>query len=180
MTTDTAKTEDIVHDNIQRMLPVRLTDGEITKFARSLGSLFAERDEAEKDAKRESEKHKTKLKELEDKIEKNARICQAGEEQRPVLCYTRIRGSNYETVRKDTGEIVESRSASLAELQKPLPHVPEQPAPATAPEDAELDDEQRLAAQAQKDANVEETEDGDVTTPETTDELASKRKGRRK
>lgn len=173
MTTNTARTEDILNDNLMQQLPVKLTDAALVEISRQHSKLLLFIDETEKEAKREKKKWDDRIADLDENLRAMAKVLKAGEEQRPVACYVRLNGSNVETIRKDTNEVVLERPANLSELQRNLP------IGAVAESDGGKDEdaEQRDAAQVQKDANVEEDDDGDII-PIAGDE--KKRKARRK
>jgi len=104
---------------IERVLPVRLTTGELEER----GKMLAE--SCDRYTAIEAEKSKTakelgeKLKECRGEMVRLATIVCCKHEQRPVMCrwsYDYQRGQKT-LIRRDTGEVVETATITAAELQ---------------------------------------------------------------
>ena len=132
-----------------RMLPCKLTDAELLSRGREAAELLARRRQAEADKKDQMSAIKATMDGLEADITRVIKELQSGEQYREVAVDVDkdYRRKLVTTVRKDTGEIVEERGMTPAELQlelggkRPLPSVTD---PAVAAEiEAEIDAHER-------------------------------------
>jgi hypothetical protein len=144
----------VVRDNFMLELPVLLSDADLLRISRdkATAELALEQLEAQfADTKRDWGK---RIADQEAKIAGLRLIVRDGAERKPVECVEvyitegEDRG-RVVTVRKDTSEIVERRAANLLEARGV----------------EETNDQQRDAAKTQKDAGVEEDDEGDVVPP---------------
>lgn len=117
---------DVVRRGIVRALYCKLTEEEFTRIAKTRAVKEAERDELLDDLKREVEKRKAQIKDLEDEISKMGRELRTNEQERAVKCNEVFRkhedGSGWiYVIRLDTFDEVERRGASPHEMQRYLP-----------------------------------------------------------
>lgn len=105
-----------------RTLPAKLTKDELLQKSREIAEKVRELDEVEADKKDHAASFKLKIESIEGEIHRVARILRDGAEDREVEVQERRNdvSRTMETVRVDTGEIVEWRPLTGSELQKPL------------------------------------------------------------
>lgn len=103
-----------------RSLPCPLTDAEVAYRADKLANLVREMHAMEAEKRAEAQRFKTAIEEHDAAIEALATQVRTRTEYRTVECQEQLRGSLVDTVRCDTGEIVERRPASKGELQQSL------------------------------------------------------------
>jgi hypothetical protein len=172
----------IAHD-IKRELPVKLTNDQLLEVAFSKARLEDERDQLQDqfaDVKREWGE---RIAGVEKHIDAMGVELRTRERRQVVLCHERVVAATrmVEVVREDTDEVVERRAANLFEVGKVLPPAKREETDATAEDPPEVDDALAAAAnetlKAAAAANVEETEDGDVTVPDTA--APKKKRGRK-
>lgn len=137
---------EVHRSGIKRELPVKLSFEDMLDVAINKSKLEDEVEKKETDFGLVKDKHKTELGELEAKIAVLREHLRNGERRTVVECFERWKGNLLELVRTDTGDVVETRTATLKDTQADLP------AMAAAQADA---------AKTQADAGVAE-EDGDV------------------
>jgi NifB/MoaA-like Fe-S oxidoreductase len=151
-------TEDIVKRGIKRELPCKLTDQEELEIARRKASAEAELEEVQADFDDAKNEWKSRLEEVEKRIALMGAELRTGEQKRVIDCYERFVAGTIETVRTDNGMVIDRRAASLADTQRALPTV--------GRDEAREEQEQAAdAAKTQRDANVEEDDEGDVVAP---------------
>jgi hypothetical protein len=160
--------------NIKRELPCKLTDAQLLEVATVKADLEAELDELQDqfaDVKRDWGK---RLEETEKRIDHLGGELRARARKSVVICHDRIDAVTrmVETIREDTGEVVDRRVANLFEAGQVLPQTQhtkgdEIAAPGDEDDDSVDDSLAAAAADAQRAAGIEETEDGDVVARET-------------
>jgi hypothetical protein len=166
-------TENIVRKNIRRELPVPLTDLEFVELSRYKANLELEREEAESAFAERKNDHTQRLKDLDARIGKAGAELRVGEQKRVVECLQRYvktgeHAGKVETVRLDTNEVVERHAADLLESRQAVP------------DDEVSDDMLEQAAKMQREGNVEENDEGDVTVPDSPAAKVKRRKGKAK
>jgi hypothetical protein len=105
-----------------KWLPVHLTDDEVRARGERIVALMQERTEADADAKRQRDAHKARVSDLDKTMTHLAHEVRTRTEHRDVEvkeAFDHDRGL-VETVRLDTGEVVETRPMTARERQKPL------------------------------------------------------------
>lgn len=163
---NTSAAEDILKRGIKRELPCKLTDQEELEIARRKAAAEAELEEVQADFDDAKNEWKGRIEEVEKRIALMGAELRTGEQKRVIDCYERFVAGTIETVRSDNGMVIDRRAASLADTQRALPNVVRE-------EQAQQAD----AAKTQRDANVEEDEEGDVVAPAGD---GKKSKGKRK
>lgn len=167
----------ILTKNIRRELMTPLSDEHLLEVATVKADLEAELEELEEqfaDTKRDWGK---RIDECEKRISHLGGEIRARARKSVVICHERVDPITrmVETVREDTGIVVDRRVANLFEAAQVLPPTESTKgdkvdAPGDEDDDAadaSLEDAQREAAAAKRDTNVEENEDGDVVPPES-------------
>lgn len=114
-------------EKVMRFLKCHLTAAEVVDRSQQLASAELARDEAQRVFDAEAEAWKERKKELDARVltigvscTRLARAVKDREEEREVECRVQIDGSTYTLVRTDTGEVVQLRPATVAEMQRPL------------------------------------------------------------
>ena len=103
------------------MLPVRLTDRELLDRGGRVSALLKQIDEMEVEAKETANRYKSDVKSLASKVAQIAKQVRNGAEDRSVECEIWLaENSKVETIRLDSGEIVDVREATTKELQAAL------------------------------------------------------------
>lgn len=164
----------IIAKNIKRELPCKLTDAQLLDVATTKADLEAERDELEEqfaDVKRDWSK---RIDEAEKRIDHLGTEIRARARKSVVICHDRVDRITrmVETVREDTGEVVDRRVANLFEAGQILPQTEHSKGDNIAapgdedPNDHADDDLARAAAESQAASGNVETEDGDVIPAE--------------
>ena len=125
--------EDIIRRAIKRELPCKLTDEERLRIADERSAKEAERDKLKAEAKLDAERRKAQIADLEDEIAKKGLEVYTRHQDRTVICDEFFRrdleGSGWvHTIRRDTGEEVERRPATVHEMQRHLPGTETSPA----------------------------------------------------
>jgi hypothetical protein len=173
----------VIAQGIKRELPCRLTNDELLEIALSKARLEDERDQLQDqfaDVKREWGE---RIAAIEKHINAMGLELRTRERRQVVLCHERVVAATrmVELVREDTNEIVERRAANLFEVGKILPLAKRNVTDAIAEDPPEVDEALKAAAEetmrAAAAANVEETDDGDVTVPDTA--APKKKRGRK-
>lgn len=109
----------VVISNFPRRLGCVLDDSEVAEKATVLAGLIVEQQEVEQDKATVAADFNAKLKKINGQVRDIAKIVKAREEERSVECEKHIdapRGS-CEIVRTDTGEIIETSAASVADME---------------------------------------------------------------
>lgn len=158
-----APAEDIVKRGIKRELPCKLTDHEELEIARRKATAEAELEELLEDFKDAKDEWGTRIDEVEKRIAIMGAELRTGEQKRVIECYERFKAGTIEVVRTDNGMVIDRRAASLGDTQRALPKVADEPTPATSDDEGEA--QAADAARTQRDAGVEEDDDGDVVAP---------------
>ncbi len=106
-----------------RYITVQLDPVELAERAREAAKLMAERDRDETAYKDAAAKARQLVAAQDILLRRLNRIVVAGEETRPVKCKIRIdrRAGSADTVRLDTGDVVETRALTAAERQFEIP-----------------------------------------------------------
>lgn len=192
--TETTETHKTIATGIKRELPCKLTDSELLDTAIIKADLEAELTALENEFDEVKSDWSKRLKDTERRIEKLGAEIHARERKRVIDCHDRIEIATrmVETVREDTGEVVERRVANLFETGRvtpPAKHVNGDAVAAPGDEDdgAALDDAAEEsksgdiadAMKAQEDSGIVEDEDGDVAVPDTAAPKNGKRKGKK-
>ncbi len=146
---------DYVSKNRKMIQPVQLDDIEIAILAKERAKQEAQLEELQTKASDISKEWKEKIQQQERLIETLGADIGRGKQDRTVMCDEIFRNGKIDTVRQDTGVVISSRAASMQEAQRYLPAMEGQGGGMLAD-----------ARKAQKDAGVEEDEDGDVVSPE--------------
>ncbi len=144
---------DYVKKNLKPILPVPLTDQEIAELAKERAKEEARLEELELEAADSKKEWSEKLTMQERIVETMGADIRRGKQDRVVMCDEVFRGGCILTIRQDNGVVVGNRPASPQEAQRHLP--------AIEGGSGILDD----AARAQKEAGVEEDDEGDVIAP---------------
>lgn len=143
-------TQEIHRTGLQRELPCKLKQHEWLEIAVKKSRLEDELEEVKEQFDQVKEQWKKRITEIEDRIAVHRVELRTGEQKRVVECFERWKGQVIEIVRDDTGEVIDSRTASLRDTQQQIPGTEEDEA-------AQAD-----AAATQRSAGVAEDEDGDV------------------
>ncbi|HWU85761.1 MAG TPA: hypothetical protein VN253_00695 [Kofleriaceae bacterium] len=154
---------DVHRTNIQRELPVKLDDEQLLLVAMNKAMLEDELDQLEQDFGDAKEDWKKRIEDKEAEIALRRKELKDKARRSLVDCYERWRGNVIEVVRSDTGEVVDSRAATLKDTQQTIPGAG----------DVAAD-----AARTQAGAGVAESPDGDVVPPDDADG-ATNGKGKR-
>lgn len=167
-------TSKIIARNIKRELPSRLTDVQLLEVATNKADLEAELEETQDqfaDNKREWSK---RLEDIEKRIDHLGGEIRSRSRKSVVICHDRVDAITrmVETVREDTGEIVDRRVANLFEASQVMPqtqHTKGDAIAAPGDEDDEGVDTSLAdaAAETQRAAGIEENDEGDVVVPDT-------------
>jgi hypothetical protein len=147
--------ENIIKTKIKLELPCPLSERELLDRARQKSAAELELEQLEQAFADVKKQWATRLEIVEKKIGGLGRVIRDEAEQRVIECYERYvsdgaHAGQVETVRTDTSTVVERRAANLLESRGA--NVPESP-------------EQADAARTQRDAGVEEDDEGDVVAP---------------
>lgn len=141
-------TDDIIRKNIKRELPVKLDNSEMLDIAIAKANAEGDLDELQVEFRDVKAEWNQRIEEQEKRIAIMSVELRTKEQKRVVVCFERFRAGTIEVVRDDTKDVIERRSASLAEAQKAIPGT-----------------DVAAAAAAQKAANVEEDDEGDIVAP---------------
>ena len=103
-------------------LPVHLTDDELLMKGRELAALERETDQADAERKAISKEMGEKVKEMRERALTMAQVIETKQEKRPVECVQHKNwvASTVETVRSDTGEVVQERPMSERDRQEAM------------------------------------------------------------
>jgi len=104
-----------------RELPVELTEAELQSYGRMLADKVNEEKIAEDAAKEENARRRAAIKIVSQEVARLAAARASGKELRGVLCGERLHGNVIEIVRLDTKTVVDTRPASLSDLQVHMP-----------------------------------------------------------
>lgn len=109
-------------ETIEKVLPVELSDDELKVKASELTTALRKKNSIEADKKAVMAEFKNKIEDVAVEIADLTTIVHEKKERRPVKCYIKFNyeRSIVETVRSDYGEVVESRSMTIAERQQKL------------------------------------------------------------
>ena len=105
--------------NFPRLLGCKLDDSEVAERATVLAGLIVEQQEVEQDKSTAAADFNAKLKKINGQVRDIAKIVKAREEERSVECEKHIDVPHgaCEIVRTDTGEIIETSAASVADME---------------------------------------------------------------
>lgn len=181
----TESTSKIITRDIKRDLPCRLSDPQLVEVATDLAKVEVELNDVTDqfgDVKRDWNK---RIEDIEKRKEHFSAQLLTRSRKSVVICHERVDAITrmVEVVREDTGEVVDRRVANLFEASKVLPattHIGGDDIAAPGDDDAkdeELEAAQAESTAAQRAANVEENDEGDVVPPEGE---PKKKGGRRK
>lgn len=172
----------IIARDIKRELPCNLTQEEMLDIAIDKAKAEGELEQVRDEFRDVKDQWNERIEEAEKRIAQMGVEIRTRQRKRVVLCHERVVAETrmVEVVREDTNEVVDRRAANLFEAGKVLPqtkhldvHAGDEPA------DGDVDSAlAAAAAETQRAANVEETEDGDVVPPEGDGKRA--KKGKRK
>lgn len=170
----------IIATDIKRELPCKLDEQQLLEVAIDKAKAEAELDEIKDDFRDVKEQWNERIEEVEKRISQMGAELRTRERKRVVLCHERVVAETrmVEVVREDTLEVVDRRPANLFEAGKVLPQTKHLDKDDQHPDDPpDVDDAlAAAAAETQRAANVEETEDGDVVPPEGDGKRAKKSK----
>jgi DNA polymerase II small subunit/DNA polymerase delta subunit B len=109
----------------ERDLPVRLTREELEARGQMLALKVDERAEIEVEAKAEAAEYKAQMGDTDKEIRRLSRIVRDKSEPRPVECFEHLNfaGNEVQIVRRDTGEVVDTRAMTDADRQRNLEEV---------------------------------------------------------
>ena len=109
-------------ETIEKILPVELSDDELKVKTAELTTALNKKKQIEGEKKASASMFKTQLEDIENDITSLTSTVHEKKERRPVKCHIRFNyeRSLVETVRNDLGEIVETRSMTIAERQQKL------------------------------------------------------------
>jgi hypothetical protein len=108
---------------VTRHISVMLSPPELAERSREAAELMAERDHTEADYRAKAKAAGKLVAAMDVKLRDLNRTIVDGEETRPVRCEVRIdrRAGKADTVRLDTGDVVETRALTAAERQMEVP-----------------------------------------------------------
>jgi hypothetical protein len=106
----------------KRKLPVKLTEDEVTQLGRAMADLLAKRGGVEDEKKTAKSEFKNRLDQIDEKLEQVGASVRTGHEEREIDCdwVKDFARKTADLVRSDTGEVVETRPLSAAEMQESL------------------------------------------------------------
>lgn len=109
-------------DNIEEVLPVKLSDAEITKKARLLAQCINDYAQIEDDAKKSAANWSKCKSDKRVEMERISRIIGAGAEPQPVVCrwVEDFEHGVRRLVRQDTGDNVREETLTAEDMQRPL------------------------------------------------------------
>lgn len=154
-----APTEDIIKRDIMRELPCKLDGEALLDIAIAKSEAEAKLEELQSDFSDAKDEWKARLEEVEKRIAVMGAELRLKEQKRVISCYERFVSGTVEVVRADTKEVVERRAANLFEASRSSTR-------SKSDEEAESAKASADAAKTQRDANVEEDDEGDVVAPE--------------
>lgn len=111
----------------ERQLPVRLTQGELEERGWSLSEANKIRRRIDVEKADANDTFKTRIKTADEEIYRLSEIVHSKSEYRPVLCHEArdYKRGVIEIVRRDSGEIIETRVMTEAERQRELSMISE-------------------------------------------------------